>query len=396
MGLARPIYGARAAPESRQAAPARHIRSAQVHSAASSSPVVWTSVATGKVPEKHGITVFVRFPNGDTGKPGPVTSTMRNGKALWNIVGPRGYDVAVVGWFVTWPVEEVNGRMVSDRAHWGEIDEQGVFPPAYVTGIPIPTVDEARAAMRDFVDFDYDPAHRDKESTDPAERLNYLVFDRFVRAWIRDTYYLRVTERILNDGALPRVLAVYFRGTDDVQHGFWKFMQPEHFPDVTPEQAARFGKVIERYWQWIDVAVGKILARYEGTPRLVLVASDHGAGPAVGDHRINVPEYLHLSGSHRQTGIFIAEGPGIRQNERIEDAEIYDVTPTLLQYLDLPVGDDMDGKVLREIFSGALAKRPVEKITTYDDTSDRATGHIASGADEKALEFLESLGYVDR
>ena len=56
----------------------------------------------------------------------------------------------------------------------------------------------------------------------------------------------------------------------------------------------------------------------------------------------------------------------------------------------------MDGKVLSEIFSGALAKRPVEKIATYDDASDRATGHVASGADEKALEFLESLGYVDR
>jgi len=361
----------------------------------SSSPVVWTSIATGKKPEKHGITSFVRFPTGDTGKPGPVTSTMRQGKAFWNIVGPRGYDVAIVGWFVTWPVEDVNGRMISDRAHWGEIDEKGVFPPAYLNDVAVPTFDEARAAMRAFMDFDYDPDLVDKDSTDPAERINYLVFDRFVRAWIRDTYYLRAAERILEDGALPRVLALYLRGTDDVQHGFWKFMEPEPFGDVTPEQAARFGKVIERYWQWADQAVGRVLAYYDNTPRLVIVASDHGAGPAVGVWKINVPEYLHLSGSHREKGIFIAEGPGIRRGERIDDAEIYDITPTLLQYLGMPVGADMDGKILGEIFTGALAKRPIETVATHDEASDLATGYVASAADEKALEHLKSLGYID-
>jgi len=53
----------------------------------SSSPVIWTTVATGKTPEKHGITFFVRFPTGKTGQPVPVARTLRHTKAIWNILG---------------------------------------------------------------------------------------------------------------------------------------------------------------------------------------------------------------------------------------------------------------------------------------------------------------------
>ena len=40
---------------------------------------------------------------------------------------------------------------------------------------------------------------------------------------------------------------------------------------------------------------------------------DHGAGPAVGEFQVDVPEYMHLSGSHRDAGIFLASDRSIRQ-----------------------------------------------------------------------------------
>jgi len=361
----------------------------------SSSPVIWTSIATGKTPEKHGITSFVRFPDGNPGKPSPVSRTLRNGKAFWNILGDHGRDVAIIGWFVTWPVEAVNGRMVSDRAHWGAIDEKGIFPPNYLYDLAVPTMDDARAAIPKFMDYDFVPGDLLADGTDPAQRLNYLVFDRFVRAYMRDLYYVRAAERILQDGPLPKVFALYLRGTDDVQHGFWKFMEPQWFADVPPEQVERFGKVIERYWQWTDEQVGKLLSFYAGTHPLVLVVSDHGAGPAVGQYKINVPAYLHLSGAHRDKGVLIANGPGVREGKTMNGASIYDITPTLLWYLGLPVGADMDGKVLTDWFTRSFARRPVSTLPTYDDPNQTPAAQTESKVDDKALEHLRSLGYID-
>ena len=56
------------------------------------------------------------------------------------------------------------------------------------------------------------------------------------------------------------------------------------------------------------------------------------------------------SGIHKKEGIFIAYGPDVRQGIQIEGTKIYDVAPTILHLLGLPVPDDMDGRVLGEIF----------------------------------------------
>ena len=47
-----------------------------------------------------------------------MTSDLRRVKALWNIASDRGLDVAVVGWWATWPPETVRGSIVSDRTSY--------------------------------------------------------------------------------------------------------------------------------------------------------------------------------------------------------------------------------------------------------------------------------------
>jgi len=73
------------------------------------SPVIWTTVATGVMPDVHGITEFV-VPTikGDQ----PVSSSLRQVPALWNMVTATGGRVAVLGWWASWPVEEVNGTII--------------------------------------------------------------------------------------------------------------------------------------------------------------------------------------------------------------------------------------------------------------------------------------------
>ena len=77
------------------------------------SPVIWTSVATGKSATKHGITWFmVDRPDGTRV---PVRSSNRKTEAIWNILAQRGLRPTVVGWWATYPAEDVErGVIVSD------------------------------------------------------------------------------------------------------------------------------------------------------------------------------------------------------------------------------------------------------------------------------------------
>ncbi|HYW68059.1 MAG TPA: alkaline phosphatase family protein, partial [bacterium] len=79
------------------------------------SPQMWTSIATGVVPEKHGITRFTAEIPG-TDREVPVTSNMRKVKAFWNILSDADVSEGVVGWWPSWPAEEVNGFMIAQRA----------------------------------------------------------------------------------------------------------------------------------------------------------------------------------------------------------------------------------------------------------------------------------------
>ncbi len=63
---------------------------------------------------------------------------------------------------------------------------------------------------------------------------------------------------------------------------------------------------------------------------------------------------------HHQMGIFAAYGSKIKKGFRLEGARIYDVAPTILYLFDFPIPEDLDGRVLTEIFieSEISARKP--------------------------------------
>ncbi|MBI4286098.1 MAG: alkaline phosphatase family protein [Chloroflexi bacterium] len=58
----------------------------------------------------------------------------------------------------------------------------------------------------------------------------------------------------------------------------------------------------------------------------------------------------YWSGKHAPSGIFLAWGPDIKQGTKIDGADVTDVTPTILHLMGLPVSENMDGRVLQDIF----------------------------------------------
>jgi uncharacterized protein (TIGR03437 family) len=88
------------------------------------SPMLWTSIATGKRPFKHGIHGFSE-PTPDGRGVQPVTNLSRRSKALWNIFNQNDLRSVVIGWWPSHPAEPIDGVMVSDHYHRasGPLDE---------------------------------------------------------------------------------------------------------------------------------------------------------------------------------------------------------------------------------------------------------------------------------
>lgn len=102
------------------------------------------------------------------------------------------------------------------------------------------------------------------------------------------------------------------------------------------------------------------------------------------------------SGSHRDNGIFLAEGPQVTAEKTIDGARIIDVAPTILHLLGVPTPADMDGRALIEIFEGAAAA-PMA-VGEAAGVVAASTDDDASYTDEDKVvinERLRALGYID-
>src|ERR1700752_364846 len=67
------------------------------------SPVIFTTIATGRKPEDHGILRFVR--KDKQGHEVSFTNADRRVRAVWNILDDLGAKSTVVGWFTSWPAD---------------------------------------------------------------------------------------------------------------------------------------------------------------------------------------------------------------------------------------------------------------------------------------------------
>ena len=74
-------------------------------------------------------------------------------------------------------------------------------------------------------------------------------------------------------------------------------------------------------------------------------------------------------GNHLLNGIFLAYGPDIKNTgEKLDGLKIYDIAPTILHTFGIPIPQDTDGRVLKEIFKddSNLAERPVKYQNTFE------------------------------
>lgn len=366
------------------------------------SPVVWTTIATGMPPERHGILDFVTdTPAGKV----PVSSAMRQADTMWDLLSRHGEQVGVVGWLVTYPAEPVNGALVTDRMgllafeYGKEQDTEAAFR----------TWPEELAAdieARDRVTVDDVPFWKIRTFADVSEREFAAAYSTKFHPLNR-VGNLRLTlataetfraagQRILAERR-PRFFTAYFEALDALSHVFMPYAPPK-MPQVSDEDFLKYRTAIEANYVWHDTVLGEYLEQADEDTTVLLV-SDHGFKS--GEFRRTDSSDFHAKTGamwHRSYGVVYAWGNGVARGKQILGASVYDVAPTVLAAMGYPVPKDMRGRVLSEAFSGGLAH---ETVPTYFGTRRReAVADVVrddgpkSPEEEAALERMKTLGYI--
>jgi tetratricopeptide (TPR) repeat protein len=371
------------------------------------SPLLWTTVVTGRPPDEHGVVDFVML-DPATGAQTPITSSFRRVKALWNILTEAGMAVGVVGWWATWPAEPVEGVLVSDRVSFslfhyeqGERAQGVTYPPSYVDRVAQlkrealdVTLDEVRRfAMVGQAEFD--------ASTRLIEEGGQASFEHPVaslRKILASTAtYHRIALDLLGRGQ-PRWFAVYYQGLDEVNHRFAHLTAPPHPLAEAPDRAA-YGGVIEAFYEYQDELLGELLAAVEERT-MVMVLSDHGFANGAERPRDLLP-YVEAGRPgrwHTLEGVWLLHGPAVQPGPlEGPPVRLDQITPTILRLLDLAVADDMPGEPLERAFSQAFRRdSPPRRRATYEGGSTAAPGvpTLPAAAQEEMLAQLRSLGYL--
>lgn len=329
--------------------------------------IVWTTIATGRGPEAHGIQALgprrllgMRTPllAGDergpfssalatatdvlrlTRKQAP-TSVLRSAKTFWNVAADKGLRVGVVNWWATWPADPAaGGYIVTDRAFFRL--EKGGAPDREVE--PEAALQPLRGVMAGL-------------SGDRPARI-----DRFALA----------AADALRSEYRPDLEAVYLPGLDIEAMQLFSGASAADLATLTDRL-----QTLRMAWIETDAALAAAAASLAVDEVLVIV----------GD-----PGRLARQAATPPEGLLLVVG-GPARTGTMAAVSARDIAPTVLHLLGLPRSDETEGQVLtaalREDF---LAVHPVRRVAAYG--ARPATRRPESTFDRQMIEELKALGYV--
>ncbi len=341
---------------------------------------VWTAAATGKLPGHNGIRsaatfwpvtgadrievlpdycfaqALVRF--GFLNQQLHASSDIRS-RPLWSILNSQGISAGVVNWPITHPAHQIQGYMVTDRFKLLqesslEPESAGVIWPQEALPMAM-AVATARPVLSPLVTA---PPPESQEMSAPGD----------VRPCSSDRALEQVAAEL--DRQYPvRVSVVRYECLDTAGHYFLRYAVPWAFGDVTNDERQRYGQVLDSYYAAADAAVGRTMATLKPGD-LLLVMSGFGMEPLSVGKRLIERAFGNpgLSGTHEKgpDGFLLAYGSMVNPGT-FARASVLDLTPTILYYLGLPVGRDMDGSARTDIFQRTFtSERPIAYIPTYD------------------------------
>lgn len=345
----------------------------------SNSAVIWTSIYTGALPERHGVLDFYRVE-----LPGvslyPVHRTF-----FKELAGPLSR------------LRMINRYSVHALPIWEIADHLGLsigIVDGYFYSFPaiVPSRRESYVLAYGLDGYAQEPGGKKMEEVELFAQPPGLFRELRPLLDLPDFEWQSAAAlRLLDERPQPKLLNVYTHEPDTVQHLFWKWYQPRYFLGVDEEEVREKGDRIPAMQRGFDAFLGKLQRKLEpGT--VLIVASDHGHAPTI------LHQDFYTQHRHGPPGILLMQGGPVKPGTAIEGAHILDLYPTMLYLLGLPVPEDAAGKVLLDALDPEFVRlHPVRTIPSYEvlgPAEGLPGGRRESGQDQRELEKLRALGYL--
>jgi len=232
---------------------------------------IFTTIATGKVADKHGIRGLSNTSADDVLV-----------KRIWEIAEEQlGWDHGVVEWYLTWPPSTSPGGFVIPGMLAMTTE---TIPPELSFVRELRDLGKIVREQRNtrFVGIAFNGATNGVRLSTLAElggialarrsSTRLELYDRQQMALVRviseaTRYQLRRTD--------VEMLSVLYKSTDSVSHKYWRFHEPSAFPGIDPAEVEKHGSAIEDVYRLVDEELGELM-RYLAPDGVMIAFSDHG------------------------------------------------------------------------------------------------------------------------
>ena len=348
------------------------------------SPIVWTSIATGKRAYDHGITGFTE--KSPEGKVRAVRGSSRKAKAFWNIVNEYGIKSHVIGWWPSHPAEKINGIMVSnfygmappEKGNW-DLFPGTVSPPEYTDELAELRLHPDEITSQIIAPF-FPSGQVDSDHEDVVRSVIRIISHASsihnAATWAMEKQEWDLT-------------AVYYDALDHFKHLAMKYHPPQQ-KHISDQDFNKYHFIVESAYRFHDMMLERLID-LAGPQCTVMLVSDHGF--LSGDQRkVNLPNEPGAPAlEHSPYGIVCVSSPNHEMINNFYGASVLDICPTILNFYDIPVGEDMEGKPI----DGFTVHKPTH-VKSHESTTAVEFLKEDNIADAELLKTLEDLGYIER
>lgn len=313
----------------------------------STSPkALWASLATGKLPYRHGVTGRFSYRT-------PLNSADPEERFL---LLPSG--VGFEGWGLIPPVKRISAHLPAGDA------------------LPFWTAFERLSLRSDVINWPSSiPAGATHVVTDDALRSDLHGRRKTLGQVARRFDGTGAARRRILDGLAADSTAIELAGRDrgfDLRvialEGFSEAQKALHiFTNGLPPRSSVKGQALRAYAQQLDRMLEGIARA--NPDHLIVVCSPSGVVPPAlpATAWSLIVQQLSNDDPGADDGFVLITGPGVAHRANPESAVVVDVVPTILFAADLPIGRDMDGRILTEAFDDQfLRETKLSAIQTYE------------------------------
>lgn len=345
------------------------------------SPMLWTTVATGLSPDRHGVIDFT-----DHARNRPVDSQSRHAPALWDIAEAFGRHSMTVNWWTDWPAT-TPGTFVFDAPV--ELLPDAIYPPdaaarAHQLEIPLQTVGYDQ--VHRFLNISPDEYQKAVSSNNPRDPVN-IFRGILAKTWSDH----RVAINFYREQQ-PLLFMMSYDGTDAVNHLFGPF-HPPYRDGVSQDGYRRYWPTVANYYSEVDRLIGEWMTVLPADTT-VIIMSAHGF--LWGKNRPkDMPNGGAALSDHSRPGVFIAYGNHASNNRGSNTLSVYDIAPSVLAILGLPPSADMGGALPGWAFKDITPVTSVRVVSYAEFINLRAQPGSVSEPPKLYEAELQAIGHLN-